>query len=158
MMTSLLYSDKEYHLILRQVDEAFRLFGIGCTLYDISSSNMYLDDRILKQGVPYRILLQEYVDTRLLANLKWNTLDVNKESILALAPLQLCGKKYNLREFNVIRLANGDTYQVREVNSAYLLHTNYVLRLISYKDEPNRPREEKQMKTNYLVTTREEFE
>lgn len=157
-MTSLLYSDKEYHLILKTIDEAYRLFGIDCQLYDISSSNIYLDDRVLKQGVPYKILLQEYVDTRLLANLKWNTLDVNKESILALAPIQLCNKKYNLREFNVIRLSNGDTYQVREVNSTYLLHTHYVLRLISYKDEPNRPREEKQMKTNYLATTREEFE
>lgn len=157
-MFSLLYSDKEYHLILKQVDEAFRIYGVSCQLYDISSSNIYLDDRVLKQGVPYKILLQEYVDTRLLANLKWNTLDVNKESILALAPIQLCDRKYNLREFNVIRLSNGDTYQVREVNSTYLLHTHYVLRLISYKDEPNRPREEKQMKTNYLATTREEFE
>lgn len=157
-MTSLLYSDKEYHLILKQISEAYKLFGLDCTLYDISSSNMYLDDRILKQGVPYKVLLQEYVDTRLLANLKWNTLDANRESFLALAPIQLCNRKYNLREFNVIRLANGDTYQVREVNSAYLLNTHYVLRLISYKDEQNRPRVEKQMKTNYLVTTREEFE
>ena len=157
-MTSLLYSDKEYHLVLKQISEAYKLFGLDCVLYDISSSNIYLDDRVLKQGVPYKILLQEYVDTRLLANLKWNTLDVNKESILALAPIQLCDRKYNLREFNVIRLSNGDTYQVREVNSTYLLHTHYVLRLISYKDEPNRPREEKQMKTNYLATTREEFE
>ena len=157
-MTSLLYSDKEYHLILKQISEAYKLFGLDCTLYDISSSNMYLDDRTLKQGVPYKVLLQEYVDTRLLANLKWNTLDANRESFLALAPIQLCDRRYNLREFNVIRLANGDTYQVREVNSAYLLNTHYVLRLISYKDEQNRPRVEKQMKTNYLVTTREEFE
>lgn len=157
-MTSLLYSDKEYHLVLKQISEAYKLFGIDCTLYDISSSNIYLDDRVLKQGVPYKILLQEYIDTRLLANLKWNTLDVNKESIMALSPIQLCDRKYNIREFNVIRLSNGDTYQVREVNSTYLLHLHYAIRLIPYKDEPNRPREEKQMKTNYLVTTREEFE
>lgn len=157
-MTSLLYSDKEYHLVLKQISEAYKLFGLDCQLYDISSSNMYLDDRVLKQGVPYKILLQEYIDTRLLANLKWNTLDLNNESVMALAPIQLCDRKYNLREFNVIRLTNGDTYQVREVNSSYLLHTHYVLRLISYTNEQNRPREEKQMKTNYLVTTREEFE
>lgn len=157
-MTSLLYSDKEYHLVLNQISEAYKLFGLDCQLYDISSSNMYLDDRVLKQGVPYKILLQEYIDTRLLANLKWNTLDLNNESVMALAPIQLCDRKYNLREFNVIRLSNGDTYQVREVNSSYLLHTHYVLRLISYTNEQNRPREEKQMKTNYLVTTREEFE
>jgi hypothetical protein len=119
---------------------------------------MYLDDRTLKQGVPYKILLQEYVDTRLLSNLKWSTLDANKEAIVALAPIELCGRKYNLREFNVIRLCNGDTYQVREVNSAYLLNLQYALKLISYKDEPNRPREESQMKTNYLETVREEFE
>ena len=157
-MTSLLYSDKEYHLVLKQISEAYKLFGLDCTLYDMSSSCMYLDDRVLKQGVPYKILLQEYIDTRLLANLKWNTLDLNNESVMALAPIQLCDRKYNIREFNVIRLSNGDTYQVREINSAYLLHTHYVLRLISYTNEPNRPREEKQMKTNYLVTTREEFE
>ena len=157
-MTSLLYSDKEYHLVLKQISEAYKLFGLDCTLYDISSSNIYLDDRVLKQGVPYKILLQEYIDTRLLANLKWNTLDLNNESVMALAPIQLCDRKYNLREFNVIRLSNGDTYQVREINSTYLLHTHYVLRLISYTNEQNRPREEKQMKTNYLVTTREEFE
>ena len=157
-MTSLLYSDKEYHLVLKQISEAYKLFGLDCTLYDISSSNMYLDDRVLKRGVPYKILLQEYIDTRLLANLKWNTLDLNNESVMALSPIQLCDRKYNLREFNVIRLINGDTYQVIEINSAYLLPTHYVLRLISYTNEPNRPREEKQMKTNYLVTTREEFE
>ena len=157
-MFSLLYSDREYHLVLKQIDEAFRIYGVSCQLYDISSSNMYLDDRILKQGVPYKILLQEYVDTRLLANLKWNTLDANRESFLALAPIQLCDRKYNIREFNVIRLANGDTYQVREVNSAYLLNLHYVLRLISYSNEENRPRKEQQMKTNYLVTDREEFE
>jgi hypothetical protein len=157
-MTSLLYSDKEYHLMLKFFDEAYRLFGIDCTLYDISSSCMYLDDRVLKSGVNYKILLQEYVDTRLLANLRWSTIDVNRESIVAVAPMQLCGNKFNLREFNVIRLTNGDTYQIREVNSTYLLNTHYILRLITYKDEPNRPREDKQMKTNYLTTVREEFE
>ena len=87
-MTSLLYSDKELCLTRSFIGEAFKLFGIDCILYDISSSNMYLDDRILKQGVPYKILLQEYVDTRLLSNLKWSTLDANRESILALAPIQ----------------------------------------------------------------------
>jgi hypothetical protein len=120
--------------------------------------NMYLDDRILKEGVPYKILLQDYVDTRLLANLKWSTVDYNRESIIALAPMQLCGKSFNLREFNVIQLCNGDLYQVREVNSLYLLGTHYVLKLITYKNEPNRPRTEKQMKTNYMNTLREEFE
>lgn len=157
-MTSLLFSDKELHLTRKFIDEAYRLFGIDCTLYDLSSSNLYLDDRVLKQGVPYKILLQEYVDTRLLSNLKWSTIDLNRESIIALSPIQYCGKQFNLREFNVIRLSNGDTYQIREVNSTYLLKTHYALKLITYKDEPNRPREEKQMKTNYLNTTREEFE
>lgn len=157
-MTSLLYSDKERGLILKQIDESYRLFGIDCQLYDVSSMNMYLDDRILKSGVPYKILLNEYVDTRLLANLKWSTLDADKEAIIALAPIQYMGNKYNLREFNVIRLCNGDTYQIREVNSAYLLNLQYAIKLISYKNECNRPREEKQMKTNFLRTNREEFE
>ena len=157
-MASLLFSAKERQLTLKFIDEAYKLYGIDCVLYDVSSLNMYLDDRILKAGVPYKILLQEYVDTRLLSNLKWSTIDANRESILALAPIQLCGQNFNLREFNVIRLCNGDTYQIREVNSTYLMHTHYVLKLITYKDEENRPREEKQMKTNFLNTLHEELE
>ena len=157
-MSSLLYSDKERALILRQIDEAFRLYGISCEIYNVSSMNMYLDDRILQKGVCYKILLQEYADTRLLSNLKWSTIDADKEAIIALAPIQYNGNKFNLREFNVIRLCNGDEYQVREVNSSYLIGTLYVLKLIAYKDEPNRPRAEKQMKTNYLHVDREEIE
>ena len=130
-MASLLFSAKERQLTLKFIDEAYKLYGIDCVLYDVSSLNMYLDDRILKAGVPYKILLQEYVDTRLLSNLKWSTIDANRESILALAPIQLCGQNFNLREFNVIRLCNGDTYQIREVNSTYLMHTHYVLRLLT---------------------------
>ena len=128
-MTSLLFSDKELHLTRKFIDEAYRLFGIDCTLYDLQSSNLYLDDRILKSGVPYKILLQEYVDTRLLSNLKWSTIDLNREAIIALSPIQYCGKQFNLREFNVIRLSNGDTYQIREVNSTYLLQTHYALKI-----------------------------
>lgn len=157
-MTSLLFSDKERQLVLKMTDESFRLYGIDCTLYDVSSMNMYLDDRILQKGVCYKILLQEYADTRLLSNLKWSTIDADKEAIIALAPIQYNGNKFNLREFNVIRLCNGDEYQVREVNSSYLIGTLYVLKLIAYKDEPNRPRAEKQMKTNYLHVDREEIE
>lgn len=157
-MTSLLFSDKEKCLTLRITDEAFRLYGIDCTIYDVKEMNMYLDDRTLANGVPYKILLQDYVDTRLLSNLKWSTLDADKESIMALMPIVYNGNKYNLREFNVVRLCNGDTYQIREVNSAYLLHTNYVVKMISYKDEENRPREEKQMQTNFLRTDKEEIE
>lgn len=157
-MVSLLYSDKEKQLIIRQTDEAFRLYGIDATIYDVSSMCMYLDDRVLKSGLPYKILLQDYVDMRLLSNLKWSTVDADKESIMALMPIQYCGRKYNLREFNVIKLCNGYTYQIREVNKAFLIGTCYVVKLITYKEEDNRPRDEKQMKTNYLKTTREELE
>lgn len=157
-MTSLLFSDKERCLVLKQTDEAFRLFGIDCTIYDITSMNMYLDDRILSSGVPYKILLQDYVDMRLLSNLKWSTLDADRESIMALAPMQYGNNNFKLHEFNVIKLANGDMYQIREVNRAYLIGTSYALKLISYREEENRPREIKQMKTNYLRTDKEELE
>lgn len=157
-MTSLLFSDKERCLVLKQTDEAFRLFGIDCTIYDITSMNMYLDDRILSSGVPYKILLQDYVDMRLLSNLKWSTLDADRESIMALAPMQYGNSNFKLHEFNVIKLANGDMYQIREVSSTYLLHTVFALKLIPYLDEKNRPRHEKQMKTNYFYTDREELE
>lgn len=157
-MTSLLFSDKERCLVLNQLDEAFRLFGIDATIYDVTSMNMYLDDRTLTTGIPYKILLQDYVDTRLLSNLKWSTLDADKEAIMALAPVQFNGKKFNLREFNVIKLSNGDAYQIREVNKQYLIGNSYALKLITYREEVNRPREVNQMKSNYLKTDREEVE
>ncbi len=157
-MTSLLVSKKEQNLMLKMIDESMRLFGIDCTLYDISSMNMYLDDRILKSGVPYKVLMQDYVDTRLLSNLRWSTIDVNKESIIAFMPIQYCGNKFNIREFNVIKLCNDDLYQIREVNKAYLVGLWYVVKLITYKDEANRPREKQQMKSNYMNTLKEEIE
>ena len=157
-MTSLLFSCKEKQLITNLIDESYRLYGIDCTLYDLSSANLYLDDRVLRSGVPYKILLQDYIDMRLLSNLKWSTLECDREAIIALAPMQYCGTKFNLREFDVIKICNGDMYQIREINSAYLLNFQYALKLITYKDEPNRPREEKQMKTNFLRTEHEELE
>ena len=157
-MTSLLYSDREKNVYTNFIDEAFKLFGVDCVIYDISSQNMYLDDRILNKGVPYKILLQEYVDTRLLSNLRWSTIDADREATIALAPIQYCGNKFNIHEFSVIKLANGDVYQVREVSSQYLLHMSYVLKLITYKEEQNRPRNESQMKTNSLNSNREEIE
>lgn len=157
-MTSLLFSDKELCLTRKFIDEAYRLFGIDCNLYEVTSMNMYLDDRVLQTPVSYKILLQEYVDTRLLANLRWSTVDLDRESIMAISPIVYCNKRFNLKEFNVIRLANGDCYQIREVNSTYLLNTHYVLKLITYNEEKNRPREEKEMRTNFMTPTRIEFE
>lgn len=157
-MTSLLLTQKENRVLINLIDESMRLFGIDATLYDVSSMNMYLDDRTLKHGVKYKILLQDYVDTRLLSNLKWSTIDADKESIIAFMPIQYCNKQFNIREFNVIQLCNGDCYQIREVNKAYLVGIWYVVKLIHYHDEANRPREIKQMKSNYFKTDNEEIE
>ena len=88
-MTSLLYSDKEKNVYINFIDEAFLLFGVDCVIYDISSQNMYLDDRILNKGVPYKILLQEYVDTRLLSNLRWSTIDADREAMNRYEGLQV---------------------------------------------------------------------
>lgn len=157
-MISLLLSDKEQCLYKNFIDEAMRLYGIDCFIYDVNTMNMYLDDRTLSSGLPYKILLQDYVDTRLLANLKWSTVDANRESIMALMPIQYNNKNYSLREFNVIEICNGDKYQIREVNKTYLIGLWYVVKLITYREENNRPRETNQMKTNYLKTDREEIE
>ena len=157
-MISLLLSDKEQCLYKNFIDEAMRLYGIDCKVYDVNTMNMYLDDRTLSSGLPYKILLQDYVDTRLLANLKWSTVDANRESIMALMPIQYNNKNYSLREFNVIEICNGDKYQIREVNKTYLIGLWYVVKLITYREEDNRPRETNQMKTNYLKTDREEIE
>lgn len=157
-MFSLTPSEKELCLIKKFTDEAFRIYGIDCELFSVDSQNMYLDDRELKKGVPYKILLQEYVDTRLLSNLKWSTIDLDKEAITALMPIQYCDKNFNLKEFDVIKLYNGDQYQIREIAKQYLIGTLYAVRLITYKDEPNRNRNEKQMKTNFFLTDREEIQ
>ena len=133
-MVSLLPSGKENKLVLNFIDEAMRLFGIDCKLYDVSSMNMYLDDRILSECKFYKLLLQDYVDTRLLSNLKWSTVDFNKESIMALMPLQYNNQKFCLREFNVIELKDGTKYQIREVNSTYLVGVWYVVKLIAYTE------------------------
>lgn len=157
-MSSLLFSNKELNLTRDFINEAFNLFGIDCEVYTINSANMYMDDRTLNHGIPYKILLQEYIDTRLLSNLKWSTVDTNREAIVALAPITYNGKEFNLLDLSVIKLANGDLYQIREVNSTYLISTSYVLKLISYHDEQNRPREAKQMKTNYFHVLKNEIE
>ena len=157
-MFSLTPSEKEMCLIKKFTDEAFRIYGIDCELLDVNSMCMYLDDRELRKGVPYKILLQDYVDTRLLSNLKWSTVDLDREAITALMPIQYCGEQFNLHEFDVVRLYNGDMYQIREVQKAYLIGTLYAVRLITYKDEPNRQRNEKQMKSNFFLTDREELQ
>ena len=154
-MVSLLPSGKENKLVLNFIDEAMRLFTINT-----KQSHCFINDRILSECKFYKLLLQDYVDTRLLSNLKWSTVDFNKESIMALMPLQYNNQKFCLREFNVIELKDGTKYQIREVNSTYLVGVWYVVKLIAYNDEPNRPRADKQMKSNYLSTVRdrEEFE
>ena len=87
---------------------------------------------------------------------------------------EFCNKIKSFRQFmsslyRDYKYNNGDLTW-NEFNSALKLYSEnietlqdvfikgYVLKLIAYKDEPNRPRAEKQMKTNYLHVDREEIE
>ena len=56
----------------------------------------------------------------------------------------------------VIKLFNGDLWQVAEVNRTYLVGLWYVVRIVPYVPEKDRPREEKQMKSNFMDPRRQE--
>lgn len=157
-MISLLPSANENQLMLNLIDESMRLFGIDITLYDVKSINMYLDDQVLQEGHPYKMLLQDYIDSRILANLKWCDTDVDGESIVAFMPIQYNNVKFKLIEHMVIHLENGDTYQIKEINKSYLVGLWYIVKLLAYMPETNRARPELQMKTNFLKTDVEELE
>ena len=156
-MTSLLPSENENKLMLTMIDEAMRLFGFQCLLIDIKDINMYLDDRTLSHAFDYRILLQEYIDKRILANLSWQNIEKQEQGQVAFAPIQWGGNHFSVVEKQVLKLFNGDLWQVAEVNRSYLVGIWYVIRIVPYVPEKDRPREEKQMKSQFVDPMRQEI-
>jgi hypothetical protein len=153
---SLLPSNNENQLMLTMIDEAMRLFGFQCLLIDYKDINMYLDDQTLSNAFDYRILLQEYIDKKILANLSWQHIEKQQQGQVAFAPIQWGGRHFSVVEHMVIKLFNGDLWEVAEVNRTYLVGLWYVVRLVPYVPEKDRPREEKQMKSNYFDPLRQE--
>lgn len=153
---SLLPTENEHRLMLMMIDEAMRLFGFQCLLIDIKDVNMYLDDQTLSNAFDYRILLQEYIDKRILANLSWQNIEKQQPGQVAFAPIQWGGNHFSVVEHMVIKLFNGDLWQVAEVNKTYLVGLWYVIRMVPYVPEKDRPRDEQQMKSNFLDPRRQE--
>ena len=153
---SLLPSNNENQLMLTMIDEAMRLFGFQCLLIDYKDINMYLDDQTLSNAFDYRILLQEYIDKKILANLSWQHIEKQQQGQVAFAPIQWGGRHFSVVEHMVIKLFNGDLWEVAEVNRTYLVGLWYVVRLVPYVPEKDRLREEKQMKSNYFDPLRQE--
>lgn len=155
-MTSLLPSNNENSLMLTMIDESMRLYGFQCILIDYKDLNLYEDNRELTHSYDYRILLQDYIDKRILANLSWQHIEKGEQGQVAFCPIQWGGKKFSLVEQMVIRLFNGDLWQIKEINRAYLVGLWFIVKLVPYVPEKNRPREEKQMKTQFLDPFRQE--
>lgn len=155
-MISLLPSNNENKLMLSMIDEAMRLFGFQCLLIDYKNINMYLDNQKLDHAFDYRILLQEYIDKKILANLTWQNTEKQQNGQVAFAPIQWGGNHFSVVEHMVIKLFNGDLWEIAEVNRTYLVGLWYVIKMVPYVPEKDRPREEKQMKTEYVHPLRQE--
>ena len=151
---SLLPSDNEYNLQLIMIDEAMRLYGFQCLLIDFKDINMYLDNQSLSHAYDYRILLQEYIDKKILANLSWQ--NTEKQLDLAFAPIQWGGRHFSIVDHQVIKLFNGDLWEVAEVNKTYLVGLWYVIKIVPYVPEKDRERESRQMKSNFVDPKRPE--
>ena len=155
-MISLLPSNNETHLMLTMIDEAMRLVGLQCLLIDYKDINLYLDDQTLEHAFDYRILLQDYVDKKLVANLKWQNIEKQEQGQVAFAPIQWGGRHFSVVEHMVLKLYNGDLWEVAEVNRTYLVGLWYIIKIVPYVPEKDRPREEKQMKSQYFDPLRQE--
>jgi hypothetical protein len=153
---SLLPTPNENRLMLMMIDEAMRLYGFQCLLIDIKDINMYLDDRDLSHAFDYRILMQDYIDKKILANLSWQNIEKQQQGQVAFVPIQWGGRHFSVVEKMVIKLFNGDLWQVAEVNRTYLVGLWYVIKMVPYVPEKDRPREEKQMKSNFVDPRRQE--
>lgn len=153
---SLLPSDNEYNLQLIMIDEAMRLYGFQCLLIDFKDINMYLDNQSLSHAYDYRILLQEYIDKKILANLSWQNTEKQQQGQVAFAPIQWGGRHFSIVDHQVIKLFNGDLWEVAEVNKTYLVGLWYVIKIVPYVPEKDRERESRQMKSNFVDPKRPE--
>ena len=152
MPLSLLPTKDEVNMMLNMYDEAIQLYGIEAKLINLEEINLYLDDRTLsKYYLPYKVLLQDYIDKKVLNNLVWLNNERSENSIVAFMPIVYLGNRYNLRVHQVLELYNGDLWQISEISRSYLVGICYVVKLTPYIQEENRPKEEDQMKSNYAV-------
>lgn len=152
MPLSLLPTKDEVNMMLNTYDEAIQLYGIESKLINLEEINLYLDDRtISKYYLPYKLLLQDYIDKKVLNNLVWLNNEKSENSIIAFMPIVYLGNRYNLSVQQVVELYNGDLWQISEISRNYLVGICYVVKLVPYIQEENRSKEEDQMKSNYVV-------
>lgn len=152
MSLSLLPTKDEINMMLNTYDEAIQLYGIEAKLINLEEINLYLDDRTLsKYYLPYKVLLQDYIDKKVLNNLVWLNNEKGENSIVAFMPIVYLGNRHNLCVHQVVELYNGDLWQISEISRSYLVGICYVVKLVPYIQEENRPKENDQMKSNYVV-------
>ena len=150
MPLSLLPTKDEVNMMLSSYDEAIQLYGIEAKLINIETINLYLDDRTLTNYyLPYKLLLQEYIDKRILNNLVWLNNEKGENYIVAFMPIVYLGNRYNIRVHQVVEIYNSDLWQIAEISRSYLVGICYVVKLVPYVQEENRRKEEDQMKSNY---------
>ena len=150
MPLSLLPTKDEVNMMLSSYDEAIQLYGIEAKLINIETINLYLDDRTLTNYyLPYKLLLQEYIDKRILNNLVWLNNEKGENFIVAFMPIVYLGNRYNIRVHQVVEIYNSDLWQIAEISRSYLVGICYVVKLVPYVQEENRRKEEDQMKSNY---------
>ena len=150
MPLSLLPTKDEVNMMLSSYDEAIQLYGIEAKLINIETINLYLDDRTLTNYyLPYKLLLQEYIDKRILNNLVWLNNEKGENYIVAFMPIVYLGNRYNIRVHQVVEIYNSDLWQIAEISRSDLVGICYVVKLVPYVQEENRRKEEDQMKSNY---------
>lgn len=156
-MVSLLPTAAEQQLQYAMVDEALQLYGLECQLYAVLTSTRHRDERTLAPPRPYRLLLQDYIDRQLLRGIYRAHADWKEQGQVAYAPRYLAGQEYVLERLQVLELHNGDLWQIADLSQPYLVGVWYVLHLVPYVPEPNRPRDPQQLRSNYLHSDRLEL-
>lgn len=154
---SLLPSSREWDLQLSFIDEAVRLYGIQCKIFMLKKITMYQDSPTLNMNYnEVRVLFEEYVSKRLLANLTWQNKEVDQEGTVVFIPRKYGGQEVNIVRDLILEIYNGDRYRIMEVNKKYIVGLWYIVKVVPFTDEPDR--KEVGQLSSFFRSDREEVE
>lgn len=157
MINSFMPTGNERDLMLNYIDEALRLFGLPVQLIDIKEKSFYDDaERMSKSFWDIKVLLQDYVDKKLLANLSWHHIEKGEQGMTVFIPERYGGRDLHIVTGQVLRFQNGDLFKITEISQAYLVGLWRVCRIVPYIVEDTRDRENKRFKTQYFDAGRVE--
>lgn len=151
---SLLPTVGEHSLVLSFIDEALRLFGLPARLYSPDSVSMYEDNVQVSSFVDIAVLLGDYVDRKLLADLRWNHMEAGQDSLECFLPVRYGDRDISVVEDMVLEFRDS-RFRVVEVNRSYLVGLWYIARLVPYVTEPDR--EVDGFKSSYMSGRRREI-